>query len=130
MVKGDAHVILQASLARLQKEGLTEIILGKVQNSLSFDIYREKNEEEARQMYTSIKQHKSRFYAKERKKELREMKEPKKRKIIVIDVDDSEEEMLPPKRRKCMELERINEACKVCIEELLELDEVIAQIGK
>ena len=38
--------------------------------------------------------------------------------------------MLPPKRQKCMELEKINEACKVCIEELLEIDEVIAQIGK
>ena len=33
-------------------------------------------------------------------------------------------------KTKCMELERINEACKVCIEELSELDEVIAQIGK
>ena len=58
------------------------------------------------------------------------MKEQRKRKVFVIDLDDSENESLPSKRQKCSELERINEACKVCMNDLVEIDQFIAKIGK
>ena len=68
MVKGDPHEILQASLARLQNEGLTEIILEKVQNSLAFDIYKEKNEAQAREMVETIRKKKKNFKLCDRRK--------------------------------------------------------------
>ena len=122
MVKGNAHEILQASLNRLQKEGLYKEVLGFLSERCNFDVYNVNNltDYEATDLTKKIRIHKGNVNKSNRNK----------RKVFVIDLDDSEDESLPSKRQKCSELEKINEACKVCMNDLVEIDQFIAKIGK